>query len=67
MKMARIPRDSTALLESVRETCKALNLGPQHSAMVRSAEILAHTIDRMDLDERGAVLADGHAVGSRAE
>jgi len=54
--MVAIPRDSLTLLESVRRTCESLNLRPQHSAMVRAAEVLAHTIDGMTRDERARLL-----------
>jgi hypothetical protein len=54
--MVAVPRNSLTLLEAVRKTCESLNLGPQHSGMVRAAEVLAFTIDKMDQDERVRLL-----------
>ena len=55
--MVAVPAGTPTLLESVRATLATLNIGPQHAAMVRSAELLAHTIDGMDREERAKMLA----------
>ena len=44
--------ESSKLLESVRTTCGALNLGRQHAAMVAVAETLARTVDQLVTDDR---------------
>lgn len=55
--MAAVPLNSMTMLESVRKTCESLNVGPQHSAMVRAAEVVAFTVDQMDREERVRMIA----------
>lgn len=54
--MATIEPESSKLLESVRTTCGALNIGKRHAALVAVAETLAETVDRLVADDRPQLL-----------
>ena len=54
--MATVEPESSKLLESVRTTCGALNLGRQHAALVAVAETLARTVDQLVADDRPQLL-----------
>ncbi|MCG3757378.1 hypothetical protein [Amycolatopsis sp. Poz14] len=46
----------STLLDAVRTTCKALELGSEQAARVRVAELLAATVDEMSAEQRARLL-----------
>jgi hypothetical protein len=54
-KPKALPADAS-LVERVQATVDAFQIGPQHSALVGLALMLARTIDGMDDDVRGRML-----------
>ena len=54
--MPKSEPESSKLLESVRTTCGALNIGKRHAALVAVAETLAETVDRLVADDRPQLL-----------
>jgi hypothetical protein len=55
----RSPRESARigkLLPAIRKTVRQLSVGPEHAGLVRLAEVMASTIDKMDPEQRSRLL-----------